>query len=218
MRLAVLSLLCLLASCFQEPPADRVWRCSAAQPLCPEGQTCINDWCTKDGTAMPDLANSDAGGGGGDMSKPPCTDGFPIGTQGVWACRGTFSPATALASALCKNGFKLCADGLKLTDSECSSSAIKGFFFSDLPAQGTTGTLAKCVSMPPGPGAGSYYYGCGTLIGGVTPAERASMACKGLPLVSYCDNQSLKCNSFTDLRLDAQSGLNASNGVLCCPP
>ena len=165
---------------------------------------------------MPDLATSD-GGGGGDMSKTPCTDGFPIGTQGVWACRGTFSPATTPASALCKSGFKLCTDGLKITDAECSSSAVKGFFFADVPAQGATGTLAKCVSTPPASGAGAMWYGCGSVIGGVTPAERASMACKGLPLVSYCDLKSLTCNQ-NDLRLDAQSGLNASNGVLCCPP
>ncbi len=214
MRLAVLSL-CLIVSCFQEQPADRVWRCSVAEPLCPEGQTCVNDWCTKDGTAMPDLASSDAGG---DMSKPPCTDGFPIGTQGVWACRGTFSPATTVASALCKNGYKLCKDGFKITDAECTSSTVKGFFWADVPAQGTTGSLARCVMAPPGSGAGSMYYGCGTLIGGVVPAERASQACQGLPLVCYCDQmKALNCN-LTDWRLDAASGLNASNGVLCCPP
>jgi len=215
MRLAVLSLLCLLVSCFQEQPADRVWRCSVAEPLCPAGQTCVNDWCTKDGTAMPDLATADAGG---DMSKPPCADGFPIGTQGVWACRGTFSPATTPASSICKNGFKLCTDGLKITDSECSNSSVKGFYFADLPAQGTTGMFAKCVATPPGPGAGAYYFGCGSVIGSTTPSERTQFPCKGLPLVGYCDNQSLKCNSLTDLRLDAQSGLNAANGVLCCPP
>ena len=216
MRLAVLSQLCLLVSCFQEQPADRVWRCSVAEPLCPSGQTCVNDWCTKDGTAMPDLATSD-GGGGGDMSKPPCTDGFPIGTQGVWACRGTFSPATTPASGLCKNGFKLCTDGLKITDSECTSTTIKGFFWADVPAQGSTASLAKCVSTPPGAGAGSYYFGCGSVVGAFIPAERTSTPCKGLPLVSYCDSSSIKCN-FGVLSLDAQSGLNASNGVLCCPP
>ena len=217
MRLAVLSLLCLLVSCFQEPPADRVWRCSVAQPLCPDGQTCQNDWCVKDGTAMPDLAASDAGGGG-DMSKPPCTDGFPIGTQGVWACRGTFSPTTTVASALCKNGYKLCKDGFKITDSECTSPTVQGFFWADVPAQGAMGNLAQCVTTPPGNGAGGYYYGCGVVIGSSIQQLRAGTPCQGLPLVGYCDGKALKANSFTDLRLDAQSGLNASNGVLCCPP
>ncbi len=61
MRLAVLSaFLGLSIACFTEPSADRVWRCSVDQPLCPEGQTCINDWCTKDGTALPDLSAVDA--------------------------------------------------------------------------------------------------------------------------------------------------------------
>ena len=31
MRLAVLSLLWLFVACFQEPPADRVWRCTVRQ-------------------------------------------------------------------------------------------------------------------------------------------------------------------------------------------
>jgi hypothetical protein len=62
MRLAVLSVLCLFIACFQEPPADRVWRCSAEQPGCPEGQTCKNDWCVKDGTAQPDMSLMTDGG------------------------------------------------------------------------------------------------------------------------------------------------------------
>ena len=215
MRLAVLSLLCLFVACFQEPSADRVWRCSADQPQCPDGQSCVDNWCVKDGTAMPDLATS-GDGGVTDMYKPPCPDGVPIGTQGVWACRGTWSPTTTLASALCRSGFKLCTDGAKITDTECSS--VKGFFFADVPAQGTSGTLARCVSTPPGSGAGGMWFGCGSVLGGGLPSERAAMPCKGFPLVGFCDAKTLTCNSFTDLRLDAQSGLNAANGVLCCPP
>ena len=38
MRLAILSVSCLLTACFTEPSADRVWKCSVDQPLCPEGQ------------------------------------------------------------------------------------------------------------------------------------------------------------------------------------
>ena len=110
MRLAVLSLLCLFVACFQEPPADRVWRCSADQPQCPDGQSCVDNWCVKDGTAMPDLAANEDGGTT-DMASP-CLNGFPIGSKGVWACRGAFNPTGTKASGLClQNGYKLCSDG-----------------------------------------------------------------------------------------------------------
>ena len=212
MRLAVLSLLCLLTACFTEPSADRVWRCSVDQPLCPEGQTCVNDWCVKDGTATPDLAMSS------DMlPKAPCTDGFPIGTKGAWACRGKFSPTATKASGLCQNGFKLCTDGFLISDAECSSSSVKGFFFADLPAQGVNTSVAKCVDSIPGVGAGSMWYGCGAVIGSSSPTGRTQFPCKNLALATYCDNQTLICNMAV-LGLDAQRGENAANGVLCCPP
>ena len=215
MRLAVLSLL-ILVSCYQEQPADRMWRCSAAQPLCPDGQTCVDNWCVKDGTATPDLASSDSAVP--DMSKAPCTDGFPIGTQGAWACRGKFAPAPATnaASTLCQNGYKLCTDSSKFTDAECSSASVKGFFFADLPGQGVSGIYAKCGVG--GTGTGSVWFGCGSTIGG-SPSERvqAGFGCKGFSIVGYCDAKILFCN-LTDPRLDAQRLENASNGVLCCPP
>ena len=212
MRVVVLSVLFLM-SCFQEQPVDRMWRCSAAEPLCPEKQTCVNDWCVMDGTTTPDFGNVDLMSGA-DMAKPPCTDGFPIGTQGVWACRGKSSPATTVSSALCGNGYKLCTDGYKVTDAECSSTTIKGFFFSDASSMGANPMVAKCG--PGGAGTG-LWFGCGSAIGG-TPTERASTGygCKNLYLVTQCDGKVLSCS--TDPRLDGQSILNAANGVLCCPP
>ncbi len=217
MRLAVLSMLCLFVSCFQEPPADRVWRCSAEQPGCPQGQSCTNDWCVKDGTATPDLAVSDAGGGG-DMSKPPCTDGVPIGTKGVWGCKGRFSPTTTKASALCLNGYRTCVDGFKVTDAECSATTLKGFYFADVPAEGATGAFARCAMG--GNGNGSMWYGCGWYQSqpGRASSERTNFPCKDLPLITYCDNPNLFFCSLTDLRLDAQRMDNPANGVLCCPP
>ena len=220
MRFVVLSVLALV-SCFQEQPADRMWRCSIAEPLCPDKQTCVNDWCVADGTTMPDLAGADLGnadlGSAVDLAKPPCADGFPIGTQGVWACRGKFSPATPMASSLCQNGYKLCTDGNKVTDAECSSTTVKGFFFADVPAQGTTGAIAKCAMG--GAGSGGMWFGCGSAIGASTPTERVQLGsgCKNMFLVSYCDGRILFCNP-PDLRLDAQRLENAANGVLCCPP
>ena len=215
MRLAVLSLLCLFAACFQEQPADRVWRCSADQPQCPEGQSCINNWCVKDGTAMPDLAMSD--GGSTDLASPPCLNGFPLGSKGVWACRGAFSPTGSKASALCLNGFKLCVDGSKLTSSDCqNNSTLKGFFFADVPAEGTTGSLAKCAMG--GNGSGQMWFGCGDYQGARTPSETSVVGCTSFTRISYCDpGIQFICNS-TDLRLDAVRMDNSANGVLCCPP
>ena len=220
MRLAVLFVLVLSSvSCFQEPPADRMWRCSADKPLCPEGQTCMNDWCVKEGTAQPDMSLMTDGGAIPDMTTPkPCQDGFPLGTQGVWACRGAFSTASP-ASSLCKNGYKVCSDGNKITDAECSNTSIKGFFFSTLPGQGTTGKFARCVSTPPGTGAGGVWFGCGWYQGTFgQPTERTDFPCQNLPLVTYCAMQNLFFCNQGDLRLDAQRMDDPRSGVLCCPP
>ena len=217
MRLAVLSLL-VLSSCFTEPSADRVWRCTADKPQCPDGQTCVNDWCVKEGTAQPDLSMQTDGGASDMTQLKPCQDGFPLGTQGVWACRGAFSPASP-ASSLCKNGYKVCTDGLKVTDAECSSTSIKGFFFANLPAQGTTGSAARCLSTPPANGAGGMWYGCGWYQGKAPlSTERTNNPCQNLPLITYCNSTDLFTCNQSDLRLDAQKMDNAQNGVLCCPP
>ena len=213
MRLAILSLLCLLAACFTEPPADRVWRCSVEQPLCPEGQTCVNDWCAKDGIATPDLASGSDGMLDMSMLKP-CADGFPLGTQGVWACRGKFSPTTTVASSICQNGYKLCSDGYKLTDAECSNTALKGFFFAN---QAGEGAVAKCAMG--GPSAGLEWFGCGWYQSSLSnPTVRTPTPCKNLPHVILCDPGILFTCNNTDLRLDAQKMEDARNGVLCCPP
>ena len=212
MRLAVLSVLCLFVSCFQEPPADRVWRCSAEQPGCPQGQSCMNDWCVKDGTATPDLAVSDAGGGG-DMSKPPCTDGFRIGSKGAWACRGKFSPATTKASALCKNGFKPCADSALISDAECSNSGLGGFFYADAPGTGNSLITVKCAATTSA-GWGGLFFGCGWTITNLY--ERTNLGCRGFYPAVFC-NATNPCD-LSDGRLDAQSTTDARNGVLCCPP
>jgi hypothetical protein len=211
MRLAVLSLLCLSVACFQEPPADRVWRCSVDKPQCPEGQSCVNDWCVRDGTAMLDLMSQDASSS--DMSTPPCTDGFPIGTKGAWACRGKFSPATTVASALCKNGFKPCIDSTRITDAECSNAGLGGFFFADALGAGATALTLKCATST-GSGWGGAVFGCGWLMTNLY--ERSNSGCRGLFPFSYC-NATNPCN-FNDGRLDAQSTTDARNGVLCCPP
>ena len=213
MRLAVLSAFIGLSfACFTEPSADRVWRCSVEQPLCPDGQTCINDWCTKDGTALPDLSISDATVG--DMSTIPCLDGFPIGTQGVWACRGKFSPVTTKASLLCLSGYKLCSDANKLMDTECSATSLKGFFFAESPAMGSSQLGAKCAGT--GASWGSMWFGCGSVLDKPLTA-RAAMACRGFFPVTFCSNVVFFCD-YTDGHLDKQRNDDPRNGVLCCPP
>ena len=218
MRLAVLSVLALssLSSCFSEPPADRVWRCTTDKPLCPQGQRCVNDWCVQEGTAQPDMSVTADGSGTSDMTTKPCSDGFPIGTQGVWACRGKFSPASP-ASTLCLNGYKPCANASKLTDAECSSTDIKGIFLSTQAAQGSGSAGARCVTTPPASNAGSMWYGCGWEQSRKL-TERAGMACQGFPLVHFCEIRiGFPCN-LGEVRLDLQTNENPQHGVLCCPP
>jgi hypothetical protein len=189
MRLAILSVLCLLTACFTEPSADRVWRCSVEQPLCPEGQTCVNDWCAKDGIATPDLASGSDGMLDMSMLKP-CADGFPLGTQGVWACRGKFSPTTTVAP---QHFVKMATSSVqmvsRLTDAECSNSSIKGFFFADVPAEGSTGSKC-CREVCTRP---CWELGlCGLDAAGIRVLARQvnerSSLCKNLPLITYCDN------------------------------
>ena len=211
MRLAVLSLLCLFVACFQEPSADRVWRCSADQPQCPDGQSCVDNWCVKDGTAMPDLVSLD--GFSSDMSVSPCTDGFPIGTKGAWACRGKFSSGTMVASALCKNGFKPCRDSSLITNVECSNASLGGFFFADALATGATTATVKCATST-GASWGGAIFGCGWTIQNFY--EVSNFGCRGFFPISLC-NATNPCN-FNDGRLDAQSTTDPRNGVLCCPP
>jgi len=216
MRLAVLSVLVLssLSSCFSEPPADRMWRCTTDKPLCPQGQTCVNDWCVQEGTAQPDMSVIADGSGTPDMTTKPCLDGFPIGTQGVWACRGKFSPASP-ASTLCLNGYKPCANASKLTDAECSSTDIKGIFVSSVAAQGGSASAARCITSPPASNAGNMWYGCGWLS---KATERAGTACEGFQNIHYCGAMfGFPCN-IGEVRLDFQTNENPQHGVLCCPP
>ena len=214
MRLAILSLLCLLTACFTEPSADRVWRCSVDQPLCPQGQTCVNDWCAKDGIATPDLASGSDGMLDMSMVKP-CVDGFPLGTQGVWACRGKFSPTTTVASSICQNGYKLCADGYRFTDAECSNTALKGFFFGEAPGKSTGPNAVNCA-VGTGAGWGTVWFGCGS-VQGASLTERANLACRGFFPYTLCYNSIFVCD-LNDGHLDKQKNDDARNGVLCCPP
>ena len=103
MRLAVLSLLCLFVACFQEPPADRMWRCTVDKPQCPEGQSCVNDWCVKDRDGDAGFRHPD--GPTGDMI--PLSDGSPIGTKVPGHAR-VLSHLDTKASMICLNGYKLC--------------------------------------------------------------------------------------------------------------
>ena len=216
MRLAVLSLLCLFGACFQEQPADRVWRCSADQPQCPEGQSCINNWCVKDGTAMPDL--SLPLDGAWDMIGAPCSDRIAIGSSGVLGCRGKFSPNTTKASALCPSGYRLCTDASKVTDAECSSSSIMGFFFADVSGNWTGPQPPRCAIAGQA-GAGNAFFGCGNILGAITPSTTTSTPCKGFSRLTYCNTTTpFYCEATEQLSLDNRRMDDARNGVLCCPP
>ena len=213
MRLAVLSLL-VLSSCFTEPSADRVWRCTTDKPQCPDGQTCVNDWCVKEGTAQPDLSMQTDGGASDMTQLKPCQDGFPLGTQGVWACRGKFSATTAKASSLCQNGYKLCTSGQKVADAECTNTSLTSFFLADVPGFGSMVSNVKCY---PGTGTVNAWYGCGQTFtsGG---ASRTNFPCQNLPMVLPCDPKNFLTCNVNDGRLDSQTNDDAKNGVLCCPP
>jgi hypothetical protein len=119
MRRACAVIVLLLGGCFSTDPGNRRFPCDESHG-CPPGQSCQNKVCQEDVPAPldagMDLATSL------DMTTSRCAgSGYPIGTKGVWACLGTFSPAKP-ASSLCTNG-KLCTDitGL-VTKQECDSA------------------------------------------------------------------------------------------------
>ena len=119
MRRACAVIVLLLGGCFSSDPGNRHFPCDESHG-CPPGQSCQNKVCQEDGTAPLDAGMDLATNL--DMTVVRCAgNGYPIGTKGVWACLGTFSPAKP-ASSLCTNG-KLCTDitGL-VTKQECDSA------------------------------------------------------------------------------------------------
>lgn len=202
MRRAVAVL--FLAGCFSTDPGSRRFPCDENHG-CPPGQSCQNKLC-QDEAAPLDAAWASDQSVASDLSPTRCAGtGYPVGTKGVWACLGTFSPAKP-ASSLCLNG-KLCSDitGF-VTKSECES-APNGLYA--VAGQGATLIDAQCASG----NSLTLWFGCGVR---PTPtrSESALMPCRGFTQAHSCST--LVCNK-SDTRLDSQTNNDPNAGVLCCP-
>lgn len=198
----------LLVGCFSTDPGNRRFPCDESHG-CPPGQTCQNNVCQEETAAPLDASTTDLTTTG-DMSMSRCTgSGYPIGSKGVWACLGTFSPAKP-ASSLCASG-KVCSDitGL-LTSQECLAAA-NGLL--GVAGTGTGSFDAKCATGSSG--AGLIWFGCGVRQGPIR-SEMATSPCKSHTQVHFCSLSGIVCNT-SDYRLDAQTNTDANTGVLCCP-
>ena len=198
----------LLVGCFSTDPGNRRFPCDESHG-CPPGQTCQNNVCQEDTAAPLDASATDLTASG-DMSMSRCSgNGYPIGTKGVWACLGTFSPAKP-ASSLCANG-KVCNDiSTLLTTPECST-ATNGLL--GVAGTGTGSVDLKCATGSSG--VGLAWFGCG-IRQSPTRSEPAASPCRGHTQVHFCNTTGIVCNT-SDYRLDAQTNTDANTGVLCCP-
>ena len=200
MRRAVAVL--FLAGCFSTDPGSRRFPCDENHG-CPPGQSCQNKLC-QDEAAPLDAAWASDQSVASDLSPTRCAGtGYPVGTKGVWACLGTFSPAKP-ASSLCLNG-KLCSDitGL-VTKKECESSP-NGLY--GIGGKGSGPDDAQCANQT---SELSLWYGCGIRVN----SAAAINPCRGFTQVHSCST--LTCNKM-DLSLNAQTNNDPNAGVLCCP-
>ena len=196
-----------LVSCFSSDPGDRRFPCDESHG-CPTGQTCQNNQCQAETAAPLDASISDLPQT--DMSPTVCTgDGYPIGSKGVWACLGTFSPAKP-ASSLCNVG-KICTDiSTLITPSECISATNVLF---GVPGSGSGPSSLRCATGTSG--VNFMYFGCGNRAT-PTKSEVALSPCRGHQMAHYSNPDGIIYNT-TNYALDAQTNLDPRSGVLCCP-
>ncbi len=198
----------LLVGCFSTDPGNRRFPCDESHG-CPPGQTCQNNVCQEETAAPLDASTTDLTTTG-DMSMSRCTgSGYPIGSKGVWACLGTFSPAKP-ASSLCASG-KVCSDLTGLVTAQECNAAANGLL--GVAETGTASTNAKCATGSSGPEL--IWFGCGVRQGPLR-SEPATVPCRGHTQVHLCSVTGIVCNT-SDYRLDAQTNTDANTGVLCCP-
>lgn len=205
MRRACAVIVLWLGGCFSTDPGNRRFPCDESHG-CPPGQSCQNKVCQEDGTAPLDAGIDLAANL--DMTIVRCAgNGYPIGTKGVLACLGAFTPAKP-ASSLCANG-KLCTDISTLVSKQECDSAPNGLV--GVAGQGTGSLDAKCA-----PSSGLLmWFGCGVRSSPLR-SEPAPNPCRGHTQVHFCSTSGIVCN-MSDLRLDAQTNTDANTGVLCCP-
>ena len=197
----------LLMGCFSTDPGSRQFPCDEMHG-CPPGQVCQNNLCQVSAAPLDGSSSGSDMAMPGDMSMPRCAgSGYPLGSKGVWACLGTFSPAKP-ASSLCSNG-KLCTDISTLVSKQECDSAPNGLV--GVAGQGTGSLDAKCA-----PSSGLLmWFGCGVRSSPLR-SEPAPNPCRGHTQVHFCSTSGIVCN-MSDLRLDAQTNTDANTGVLCCP-
>lgn len=200
----------LLMGCFSTDPGSRQFPCDETHG-CPPGQVCQNNLCQVSAAPLDGSSSGTDMAMPGDMSMSRCAgSGYPIGSKGVWACLGTFSPAKP-ASSLCASG-KLCGDvSSLLTSSECSGAA--NALYGESPASGATSLVAKCATTT-GAGWGSLWYGCG--VRQSPKSEPATTPCRGFTQIHFCSGSGFVCD-FSMGVLDKQTNTDAQAGVLCCP-
>lgn len=202
----------LLMGCFSTDPGSRQFPCDETHG-CPPGQVCQNNLCQVSAAPLDGSVSGSDMTLTGDMSVSRCAgSGYPLGSKGVWACLGTFSPANP-ASSLCRNS-KLCTDISSLvTTNECNAAA--NGLLGEAPGSGPTSIDAKCATTQ-GVGWGKLWFGCGKRQS-PTPSEPATTPCRGHTQVHFCSTTTGVVCNFNDGRLDAQTNTDANTGVLCCP-
>lgn len=116
-----LASLALIAGCYSPDLSGVKYTCTASDPICPDGTTCVNNVCTLPGEPDP-----------GPMPVAGCSGTGRKVSETVFACSGTF--AKGGAAALCSANYAICT---KLPDKPTIESCNKidgGFFVTEVKA------------------------------------------------------------------------------------
>lgn len=186
LRLWSLSLLC---ACYNPDLSPGRFSCGGEDPVCPEGQRCVQGKCRSDT---------------GETAACLQPGGFVVGNvrgRDIYACPGVF--AKGGAQQQCVNGYRVCgsAEGVNL-----ASCGTNGFFLSRLNGRWDSDRRTVVCAM----GGFQDPLGCGDLPRGVKRAD-----CGGFTAYLDCEeDDTFRCGGS----LDELSNGFAQNGVLCCPP
>lgn len=206
----------MLASCYNPDLSNGMYTCTKEEPVCPDGQYCIDNLCRFLGEKPParDMATVPA-----DMASPTgCASkrGASLGPK-AWACPGKYAPGKV--GALCAPGYAICTSSEDIDLALCKG--VLGFYIANVrgyderfdcdPYRMVHCNYMNQQERPLWFGCGgsplSFVQTCLQSCSGFNQALNGTLAARAMP-ITFID-------SFTP-QIEDQRNDDELNGVLCC--